>query len=139
MNIHHKRRLFFVLLLMATSSLAIGFVLYALRQNINVFYTATQLKQNEIKSKYFRLGGLVVKGSIRREGLKVRFEVSDFENACEIEYVGILPDLFKEGQGVIAKGTLLSSGVFKADEILAKHDENYMPPEMKTLKTAKVN
>jgi cytochrome c-type biogenesis protein CcmE len=141
MNIHHKRRLTWILVLMTTSSIAMGLILYALRQNINLFYTPSQLKEDHLKHKlkYFRLGGMVVKGSIKREGLKVKFQVSDLENSLEIEYVGILPDLFKEGQGVIARGSLQPSGLFKADQILAKHDENYMPPEIKHLGNSKAN
>lgn len=140
MNTQHKRRLIWIILLMTTSSVAIGLILYALRQNIHLFYTPSQLKQDNPRHsfRYLRLGGMVLKGSIMREGLKVKFQITDLENTLEIEYIGILPDLFKEGQGIIARGSLQPSGVFKADEILAKHDENYMPPEIKHLETVKV-
>ena len=109
-------------------------VLYALRQNINLFYTPSQIVNNEAPHGVtIRVGGLVENGSFKQQGdsLKNLFRVTDIENTVTITYEGILPDLFKEGQGVVARGQLGQDSVFMAEEVLAKHDENYMPPEVK--------
>lgn len=111
-------------------SFAVGLVLYALQDNLQFFYTPTQVKSGEApQSRAFRVGGLVEAGSVKRTGLDVSFRVTDTAQIVPVTYTGILPDLFKEGKGVVAQGTLGADGVFRAKEVLAKHDENYMPPE----------
>jgi cytochrome c-type biogenesis protein CcmE len=115
------------LLVLAT---AIGLVLYALSSNIVFFFTPTQIAANEApQGRAFRVGGLVEPGSLQRDGLDVRFRVTDNVKTVDVVYRGTLPDLFKEGKGVVAQGTIGSDGRFTAREVLAKHDENYMPPE----------
>ncbi len=104
-------------------------VLNAFQSNLVFFYSPSQVVANEApQGRTFRLGGLVENGSVKREGLVVRFVVTDTAQAIPVRYEGILPDLFKEGKGVVAQGQL-QGGVFVAREVLAKHDENYMPPE----------
>ena len=104
-------------------------VLNAFQSNLVFFYSPTQVAAREApQGRTFRLGGLVEKGSVRRDGLVVSFIVTDTVQAIPVRYEGILPDLFKEGKGVVAQGQL-RDGVFQAREVLAKHDENYMPPE----------
>ena len=112
--------------------LAAGLVLYALSDTITFFYTPTDVVDKGVQpGTRFRLGGLVADGSVvRGQGKTVLFKVTDTEGTLPVSYVGILPDLFREGQGVIAEGTLDAGGTFKADTVLAKHDENYMPPEV---------
>jgi cytochrome c-type biogenesis protein CcmE len=111
-------------------SSAVGLVLYALQDNLQFFYTPTQVQSGEApQSRSFRVGGLVEAGSVKRTGLDVSFRVTDTAQIVPVMYTGILPDLFKEGKGVVAQGTLGADGVFRAKEVLAKHDENYMPPE----------
>lgn len=112
---------------------AVGLALRAFQENLLYFYTPTQAIAGEAPDgKKIRLGGMVQKGSLRREpgDLELRFDVSDDEKTMTVAYSGVLPDLFKEGQGVIAMGHLDPDGVFRAEEVLAKHDENYMPPEV---------
>jgi len=128
-----KKRLTIVLFLMAGLAVAVGLTTYALRQNINLFYDPTQIAAGEAPADVrIRAGGMVEEGSVLRdtESLKVAFKVTDFTESVTVEYVGILPDLFAEGQGIVAMGRLNSEGVFMADQVLAKHDENYMPPEV---------
>jgi len=115
--------------------LATFFVLRAFNENLVFFYTPTQIASKEAPvNKNFRIGGMVVQNSLQREpgGLKVAFVVTDMVNSTSVEYNGILPDLFKEGKGVVAQGKLNGQGVFVASQVLAKHDENYMPPEAKS-------
>ncbi len=108
---------------------ATALVLNAFQSNLVFFYTPTQIAAKEAPSgRTFRLGGLVVEGSVKRDGVKVNFEVTDTAQIVPVQFSGILPDLFKEGKGVVAQGQL-ENGVFQAKEVLAKHDENYMPPE----------
>jgi cytochrome c-type biogenesis protein CcmE len=115
------------LLVLAT---AIGLVLYALSSNIVFFFTPTQIANGEApQGKAFRVGGLVEPGSLQRDGLQVRFRITDNARTIPVTYTGTLPDLFKEGKGVVAQGQVSADGLFKAREVLAKHDENYMPPE----------
>jgi len=105
----------------------------ASRQNIMFYYDPTQVATGHAPAdKRFRIGGMVVKGSVQRKpgDLKVRFVLTDFAHEVPVEYSGVLPDLFREGQGIIAHGTLRPDGAFVADEVLAKHDEKYMPPEV---------
>jgi cytochrome c-type biogenesis protein CcmE len=112
--------------------LAVGLVLYAMSDSIVFFYSPSDLTaMHESPGKRFRLGGLVETGSVVRDaGTTVRFVVTDGAKALPVTYTGVLPDLFREGQGVVAEGTLGSDGVFHADNVLAKHDEKYMPPEV---------
>ena len=111
---------------------ATALVLNAFQSNLVFFFTPTQVAQDEApKDRIFRIGGLVEEGSVVREkdALTVRFKVTDTAKVIPVVFTGILPDLFKEGKGVVAQGRLGTEGVFKANEVLAKHDENYMPPE----------
>ncbi len=107
--------------------------LTAFEENLLYFYSPTQIKAGEApNNRKFRIGGLVVTGSVERatEGLLVSFDLTDNAKIITVEYSGILPDLFREGQGIVALGELNNKGTFVADEVLAKHDENYMPPEV---------
>jgi len=109
---------------------ATALVLNAFRSNMVFFYTPTQIAQDEApRQRVFRLGGLVRQGSLSRDGITARFVVTDTVREVSVRFDGTLPDLFKEGKGVVAQGELGSDGVFMAREVLAKHDENYMPPE----------
>lgn len=128
-----KRRLIAVLLIMAGVGIASTIAFYSLQENLLYFQSPSDLTQQPIPpGRQFRLGGLVKPGSVTRhgDGLATRFVVTDGPEEVVVEYVGILPDLFREGQGVIARGALDGSGMFEASEVLAKHDENYMPPEV---------
>ena len=128
-----KRRLIAVLLILAGVGVASAIAFYSLQQNMLYFQSPSELAQQPIPpGRQFRLGGLVKPGSVAREGegLATRFVVTDGPEEVMVEYVGILPDLFREGQGVIARGSLDGTGLFAATEVLAKHDENYMPPEV---------
>ena len=113
-------------------ALAVGLVLVALRDSIVFFYSPSEVTEKHLgMGQRFRLGGLVEDGSLRRgEGTTIRFIVTDKRATLPVTYTGVLPDLFREGQGVVAEGTLETDGVFHADSVLAKHDENYMPPEV---------
>lgn len=134
MKTHRKRRLFIVLFLIVTSSAAVGLTLMALNENINLFYSPMQIAAGEAPiGKTIRAGGVVVPGSIDRSdtSLLIKFQISDLKTApMTVAFEGILPDLFREGQGIVALGKLNKVGVFEAEEVLAKHDENYMPPEV---------
>jgi cytochrome c-type biogenesis protein CcmE len=128
-----KRRLIAVLLILAGVGVASTIAFYSLQQNLLYFQSPSDLALQPIPpGRQFRLGGLVKPGTVSREGdgLATRFIVTDGPKEVTVEYVGILPDLFREGQGVIARGSLDKSGLFAATEVLAKHDENYMPPEV---------
>ncbi len=128
-----KKRLTIVLFLLAGISVAVGLITYALRQNINLFYDPSQIAAGEAPVDVrIRAGGMVEEGSVMRDpdSLRVEFRVTDFNASVPVEYTGILPDLFAEGQGVVAMGKLNGEGRFVADQVLAKHDENYMPPEV---------
>jgi len=116
---------------LATLGIAFALVLNAFRSNLVFFFTPTQIAAQEAPhGRPFRIGGLVEAGSLQREpsSLTVRFRVTDTAQTVAVAYTGLLPDLFKEGKGVVAQGMLGSDGVFRATEVLAKHDENYMPP-----------
>ena len=133
MNPQRKKRLFIILGLVAGLAVAVGLALSALQENINLFYTPTQIANGEAPlDTRIRAGGMVEKGSVQRssDSLDVRFVVTDFNKSVPITYRGILPDLFREGQGIVALGKLNAEGVVVADEVLAKHDEKYMPPEV---------
>lgn len=127
-----KRRLLFVGLSLAAMSTATALVLNALDSNVMFFYSPSQVEAGEApREAAFRLGGLVEAGSLRRgaDGLDVRFVVTDGARSTPVQYRGLLPDLFREGKGVVVAGRLQQGGAFTATEVLAKHDENYMPPE----------
>lgn len=129
-----KKRLYLVLLMITGIGLATLFILQAFNQNMMFYYSTTEVKAGKAPNdRNFRIGGLVIEGSIKRDpkNLKVTFELTDSKTPVTVEYTGILPDLFREGQGIIAKGSLSPTGIFIAEEVLAKHDENYMPPEVK--------
>lgn len=114
-------------------SIATVLALTAFEENLLYFYSPTDVKAGKAPDSHaFRVGGLVVDGSVMREpdSLTVQFDVTDNEETMTVEYTGILPDLFREGQGIVAMGSLSDGGTFVADEVLAKHDENYMPPEV---------
>ncbi|MBD3649280.1 MAG: cytochrome c maturation protein CcmE [Pseudomonadales bacterium] len=134
MKPHRRNRLILVLLVVVTSGAAVGMAMMALNENINLFYSPEQIVKGEAPvGQLIRAGGMVAEGSVERsnEDLTVSFLISDLKSAeVKVEYVGILPDLFREGQGVIARGVLNDKGIFVAEEVLAKHDENYMPPEV---------
>ena len=126
-----RRRLIFVLTGMATLAIAVGLVLMAFQDNLVFFYSPSEVMAKEIPSdRRFRVGGLIEADSVATSGLITRFRVTDLENTVAVTYEGILPALFREGQGVVAEGFLNAEGVFVAAEVLAKHDENYMPPEV---------
>jgi cytochrome c-type biogenesis protein CcmE len=113
-------------------AVAVGLVLYALKNNVSLYFTPTQVYNKEApQGRSFRIGGLVEKGSLQRQtdGLTVHFNITDTTKTMPVIYKGILPDLFKEGKGVVAQGKLEADNVFHAEDVLAKHDENYMPPE----------
>ena len=129
MKPRHKR-----LIAIAAGVVALGIaaalVLNAFQQNLVFFFTPTQVAANEApQGRTFRIGGMVEKGSVKREGVEVRFVVTDTAKTIPVLYSGALPDLFREGKGVVAAGRLRADGSFEATEVLAKHDENYMPPE----------
>ncbi|MEL7651083.1 cytochrome c maturation protein CcmE [Stutzerimonas stutzeri] len=133
MNPVRKKRLFIVLAILAGVGIAVALALSALQQNINLFYTPSQIAAGEApEGTRIRAGGLVEEGSVKRtnDSLSVAFRVTDGAQAITITYQGILPDLFREGQGIVALGRVNADGVLVADEVLAKHDENYMPPEV---------
>jgi cytochrome c-type biogenesis protein CcmE len=114
----------------AALGIAAALVLTAFNKNLVFFFTPSQVAANEAPvGRTFRIGGMVVPGSLKREGVDVRFVVTDTAKSMPVVYGGQLPDLFKEGKGVVAQGQLGPDGVFRAREVLAKHDENYMPPE----------
>ena len=129
-----KRRLVAVLLILAGVSIASTIAFYSLQENLLYFQSPSEVAEQAMPAgRQFRLGGLVKPGTVDRtgDGLTTRFVVTDGPAELQVQYVGILPDLFREGQGVIARGALNSQGSFDATEVLAKHDENYMPPEVK--------
>ncbi|MFS2161602.1 cytochrome c maturation protein CcmE [Pseudomonas sp. Pseusp122] len=133
MNPLRKKRLLIIVAILAGVGIAATLALSALKENINLFYTPTQIASGEAPhDTRIRAGGMVEKGSLQRsaDSLDVKFVVTDFNKSVTITYRGILPDLFREGQGIVALGKLNSDGVVVADEVLAKHDEKYMPPEV---------
>ena len=132
-----QKRFYFLMLLILGAGLAIFFVLKALEEKIVFFYSPTELLEKDINTNQrIRVGGLVEENSIYydEEGLEVSFIISDTKNKIKIMYEGILPDLFREGQGIVAEGTIEEGAkIFYAKSVLAKHDENYMPPEVKKI------
>ena len=133
MNPARRKRLLIILAILVGVGIALALALSALKENINLFYTPSQIANGEApRDTRIRAGGMVEKGSLQRsaDSLDVRFVVTDFSKSVTITYRGILPDLFREGQGIVALGKLNAEGVVVADEVLAKHDEKYMPPEV---------
>ncbi|MCX7192398.1 MAG: cytochrome c maturation protein CcmE [Proteobacteria bacterium] len=127
-----QKRAVYIVVAIAAVGLAVGLVLNALKDNVSLYFTPTQVYNKEApQDRSFRIGGLVEEGSIQREkdGLTVHFMITDLKQKLPVIYKGILPDLFKEGKGVVAQGKMEADGVMHASEVLAKHDENYMPPE----------
>jgi cytochrome c-type biogenesis protein CcmE len=126
-----RKRLWLVVGSLCVLGAAAALVLTALNDNIVFFYSPTQVAEKHPgPARRFRLGGLVEQGSVKKDGQEVRFAVTDLQKTVPVVYRGLLPDLFREGQGVIAEGTLGADGIFAAREVLAKHDEKYMPPEV---------
>jgi cytochrome c-type biogenesis protein CcmE len=128
-----RKRLVAVLAILAGVGIATAFALQAFQSNLLYYYSPTQIAAGEAPDhSAFRVGGLVREGSVKREpgSLEVRFTLTDLGKEVVVSYSGVLPDLFREGQGIIARGNLGRDGVFVAQEVLAKHDENYMPPEV---------
>lgn len=137
-----RRKIMMILFVLATLSIVSALVLYALRQNISLFYTPTQVASGQAPVLHpIRVGGMVEKSSIVRasKGLEVQFKITDFDKTITVTYNGILPDLFREGQGIVAEGEVIDNQHFRATQVLAKHDANYMPPEVKAALTKKVN
>ena len=133
MHPKRKKRLYLILLMVAGVGIGIALALSAFNDNLMFFYTPSEVIAGEAPAGHsIRVGGLVTKGSVIRQedGLTVRFDVTDTAETVTVEYTGILPDLFREGQGIVARGKLDTDGMFVAEEVLAKHDENYMPPEV---------
>ncbi|WP_439291118.1 cytochrome c maturation protein CcmE [Lonepinella koalarum] len=140
MNPRRKSRLIIVVFVLVGMAVATGLITYALRSNIDLFYTPFEIVYGkndnpELKpavGQRLRVGGMVVEGSVQRDekSLKVRFDLNDIGPAITVQYEGILPDLFREGQGIVAQGKLIAPTVLEATEVLAKHDENYVPPEL---------
>ncbi len=129
-----RQRLILIVLMVAGIGAGVGFALKSFNENLMYFFSTTDVLAGKAPpDRLFRLGGMVVKGSVQRpgDGLTVHFKLTDYSKEVAVEYTGILPDLFREGQGIVANGKLDGRGVFVADEVLAKHDENYMPPEVK--------
>lgn len=128
-----KQRLMLIGLMVIGASIATAFALKSFNDNLMYFFSTTDVVEGKAPNDaLFRLGGMVVKGSVARpgDGMTARFVLTDFSKEVTVEYTGILPDLFREGQGIVAHGKLNPQGVFIAEEVLAKHDENYMPPEV---------
>tara|TARA_B110000238_G_C16048806_1_gene405150 strand:+ start:35 stop:499 length:465 start_codon:yes stop_codon:yes gene_type:complete len=128
-----KQRLIFVMVLLVGFGAATGLALFAFQKNLLYFYSPSQIASGEVETgQMFRLGGLVVEGSVVRQsdGITIQFELTDTAGSITVRYTGLLPDLFREGQGIVAQGKINPQGVFVAQEVLAKHDENYMPPEV---------
>jgi len=129
----HKRRMIFIVILIAGIMLAMALILRALNENINLYFTPTQITTAKVPAHHtMRVGGMVKAKTVHRssEGLGVRFVLTDFKHEIPVRYKGILPALFREGQGIVVQGKLGDDGVFRASRVLAKHDEKYMPPSI---------
>ena len=130
MNQIRKKRLYNILLVSLFSVSGISLILYSLNSNLDYFFTPTELKEQNISSdKRIKIGGMVLEGSVFRNDSNISFTVTDYESFVKVEFKGIVPELFQEGSGVVALG-YLNDEVFYAEEVLAKHDENYMPPNI---------
>ena len=128
-----RKRMLVVFGILGGVGASVALAVMAQRQNLMFYYDPSQVATGKAPaSKRFRIGGMVVKGSVARKpgDLEVRFVLTDFSHEVPVEYTGVLPDLFREGQGIIAHGSMGANGAFVADEVLAKHDEKYMPPEV---------
>ena len=128
-----KKRLILELLVVFAGVAAVGLLVFALNQNISLFFSPSQIAAGDAPvNTRIRAGGMVVDGSVKRapDSLKIEFVITDFAEKVTVVYEGILPDLFREGQGIVAQGAMDKNGVFQAIEVLAKHDEKYMPPEV---------
>jgi len=138
-----KKRLILITMMVAGVGVAIAVALKAFNENLMFFYTPSAVAGGEAPAGHqIRVGGLVTNGSVKRQqdGLTVTFDITDYAETIKVQYTGILPDLFREGQGIVARGRLQDGNLFIAEEVLAKHDENYMPPEVAdALKTAHKN
>ncbi len=129
-----QKRFAYIIVAVVALGAAVGLVLYALKNNVSLYFTPTQVYNKEApQGRSFRIGGLVEPGSVmrRNDDLTVHFSITDNTRSMPVIYKGILPDLFKEGKGVVAQGKIEADNIFHAEEVLAKHDENYMPPEAK--------
>ena len=134
MNPIRRRKMSKIIASLLLLGVVAGLLMYALRQNINLFYSPSQLVESGVSNaRLIRIGGMVVKGSVVRseKDLSVRFTLTDYKHTVTVNFKGILPDLFREGQGIVALGYRVDNQHFKATEVLAKHDANYMPPEIK--------
>jgi cytochrome c-type biogenesis protein CcmE len=130
MKSHRKKRLINVLLLSALSGAGVLMVLYALNSNLDYFFTPSELLTEEIPSnRRVKVGGMVQKGSVKRDNSTINFTITDYNKTVDVSYIGIVPDLFKEGSGVVVLG-YRNNGEVDAEKVLAKHDENYMPPAL---------
>jgi cytochrome c-type biogenesis protein CcmE len=137
-----KKRLSLIAVLVLGTAISVALILQAMNENVMFFFSPTQIKAGEApKNRPFRVGGIVVMGSVKRstDSVKVTFDLEDSENSIPIIYHGILPDLFREGQGIIANGRLNKQDQLVAEEVLAKHDENYMPPEVEEMMKPKTS
>ena len=130
MNPIRKKRLYSILFVFLFSISGVSLILYSLNSNLDFFFTPTELKNNDIPpEKRIKIGGMVLEGSVERNGSEISFVITDYENSIQVIFEGIVPDLFQEGSGVVALG-FINNRIFYAKEVLAKHDENYMPPNI---------
>ncbi|MDF3054448.1 MAG: cytochrome c-type biosis protein CcmE [Gammaproteobacteria bacterium] len=137
MKPHRKKRLYMILVILLGVTLSASLAIYALGQNMNLYFTPSQAIVNKAPTdKTLRIGGLVKEGSVKRDSnsLKVNFTLTDHSYEIPVQYTGILPALFREGQGIVAQGKLNVAGVLIADQVLAKHDEKYMPPNISAVR-----
>jgi len=130
MNPIRKKRIYNILLVLLFTVSGVSLILYSLNSNLDYFFTPSELKEQNIPiDKRIKIGGMVLEGSVSRNESKIIFIITDYESAVKVEFDGIVPDLFQEGSGVVALG-FLNEDIFYAEEVLAKHDENYMPPNL---------
>ena len=130
MNPIRKKRIYNIFLVLLFTVSGVSLILYSLNSNLDYFFTPTELKEQDIPiDKRIKIGGMVLEGSVSRNESKIIFIITDYESAVKVEFDGIVPDLFQEGSGVVALG-FLNEDIFYAEEVLAKHDENYMPPNL---------
>lgn len=134
MKLKRKQRLYSIMIILIGVTIAAGLVIYALGQNVNLYFTPAQIYAKQVPmGRVIRMGGMVKKGSFVRvpQSLEVHFVLTDYQQEISVQFTGVLPALFREGQGVVVQGKLESTGHFVADQVLAKHDENYMPPGLR--------
>ena len=130
MNPIRKKRIYNILLVLLFTVSGISLILYSLNSNLDFFFTPSELKEQNISAdKRIKIGGMVLEGSVTRDESRIIFMITDYESSVKVEFKGIVPDLFQEGSGVVALG-FLNDNIFLAEEVLAKHDENYMPPNL---------